>query len=136
MKGRVVCATLALVVAVACAHLGKIDQALVELSEQAVGMTEQLHAASTITDAQVRAISVVEHDVAVALVAFNKLAVAGTAKPIDGADLLRAVRVAVGKLKTIAPAALVAVLNKYTEFDQMLAKWMGDVAATVPAGGV
>lgn len=116
----------------ACGHAGSISQASYELNHAIIEKTEQLHAAGTITDAEFRTASLAENKIAVAGSAFNKLAAAGTAKPLDARQLLQAIRQAVTQLKTIAPAPFKTVLDKLTEYDTLIANFMGpDLAAQV-----
>ena len=128
---RFTIALLFLVTVVGCAHLGSLDQTVYDLTEQIVTDTEQLHAKGVITLEQFRAASLAENRIAVAGSAFNKLVRAGTAKPTDGVELLRAVRASVTQLKTIAGGPFAKVLEKLTQLDSVVSKFMGPSAATV-----
>ncbi len=132
MKVITLALVLALSTVVGCAHLGALDKTVLELTEQVVGATEQLHASNVITPAQFTAASLAEHDVAVAGSAFNQILRAGKAKPVDASALLKAVRTAVTKLRAIAAGPFKQVLDTLAQLDAAVSRFMGsDLAATI-----
>lgn len=125
-----------LVFVVGCAHLGTLDQAVYQLTEQIVTATEQAHDQHLLTDVQFQRASLIEHDVAVAGSTFNALLAAQQASPSSAVPFLQAIRKAFRDLQAMSLAPLKVVLSKLAELDRLIANFMGaGLAATVPAGG-
>lgn len=136
-------AFMGLAMAMGCAKAEKLDQVVYDVTKNVVDGTEALclpdaakHCTRTVvgslTDAQFKQASLVEHAIAVQGSSFNALLAKGTAKPIDAAALLEAVSQAIDGLGSIPPLA--PLVRQVQTLEGRLRDFMGSLAPA-RAGG-